>query len=107
MDNSNQAPVTNAEQPVQPPVAQGNPAAAIGATNGGKNNKMLWIIGIVVAIIIVLGVAAYMLMGRQGGSATNQQAGINVNDLQTEADSIKDEDLDSDFKALDSDLQNL
>lgn len=114
MDNNNQTPVTNVVQPVQDPVPSGTGQAqvaqgvppAVGSAFGGSN-KMIWIIGIVVAIIIVLGVATYMLMGKQGGSKTGEQSGINVTDLQTDVDSIRDEDLDSDFKALDSDLQNL
>lgn len=107
MDNNN--PVSTPPPTAPPPQ---KPVAA--PPEGGGENKQLifWLIGGLMVIVLVVG-GIYWYLSKQNAES-NQQAETsapavtqNKEDLESDINDIKVDDVDADFTQVDKDIQNL
>jgi hypothetical protein len=98
-------PTDPAATPVTP-----TPAVAPATTTPPASNKfpMKWVlIGVAVILVIVIFVLGFLMMSRKQAEEAPVGSGVDVSDLETEANALGDENIDSDFQELDTELQNL
>jgi hypothetical protein len=102
-------PTDPAAAPITPtPVV--DPVATTTAAPPPAGNKfpMKWIlIGVAVILVIVIAVFAFMMMSQRQAEPAPVSSGVDTSDLETEANALTDENIDTDFQELDIELQNL
>mgnify|MGYP001558009829 CR=1 FL=1 len=92
-------------QPTQNVVPPPKPAVQ----SEGNNKMMMWLVGGLVLVILVVGVIYLFLNSQQQKSQAPEptpKAAVEEN-LEQELDAVNIEDVEGEFKSVDSDLQKL
>ena len=106
MDNNNQINLSVSNTPINPTPQLQNPVEIPPAKSG---NGIIWII-VVIVVVILTGAGLYLYSNQKNSATpvttTNLQPAQQEN-LETEVNSIDVKGVDTDFDAVDKDLQNL
>ncbi len=109
-------------QPMSPQPVVPNPVAPTpttfsavptsGDSSSKKSPKMIIIVIVSLALLAFLGVAGYMYFIKGKTPAANQSVlnnsnGINLEDIRSEIQGIGDENIEEDFKSVDSEVEKL
>lgn len=105
MDNNNPTPT----DPTLAVPTQPNLGGVEGGVKSGGNKMMMWFLVGGVAVLVIAGIVVvyFMTANKPNNSASEVKSSVDVSDLKSDADLIKDEDLDTDFQQVDTDLQKL